>query len=84
MSGNFSLMYTLKLGVRFAALNIIDDDINNLTSNFNEVRETAEEVLGRQRHQAWITNDILDLCNKRKQSTLTLRKLITIAKPTIL
>ena len=30
--------------------------------------ETAEEVLGRQRrrHHPWVTNDILDLCDKRR------------------
>lgn len=62
-------VFQAQLGGRFAALNLLDRDINDLTNSFNEaVRETAEEVLGRQRkkHQPWISNDILDLCDKRR------------------
>jgi len=62
-------IFQAKLGGRFAALTLLDNDINDLTNNFNEaVRETAEEVLGRQRnkHQPWTTNDILDLCDTRR------------------
>ena len=48
----------------------IDIDINELTSGFNEaIRSTATETLGKQRKkkQPWITNDILDLCDKRRE-----------------
>ena len=65
-----SIVETLKaqLGGKFAAL--IDIDINELTSVFNEaIRSTATETLGKQRKkkQPWTTNDILDLCDKRRE-----------------
>ena len=62
-------VFQAKLGGRFAALTLLDDDINNLTNNFNEaIHEVAEEVLGRQRkkRQPWVTNEILDLCDKKR------------------
>ena len=62
-------IFQAQLGGRFAALNLLNSDINDLTTSFTEiVQETAEEVLGRQRkkHQPWITDDILDLCDKRR------------------
>ena len=62
-------IFQAQLGGRFAALNVLDTDLNDLTTDFNEaVCETAEEVLGRQRkkHRPWITNDILDLCDERR------------------
>lgn len=62
-------LFQAQFGGRFAALSLLDNDINNLTNNFNEaVRESAEEILGRQRkkHQPWISNDILDLCDTRR------------------
>ena len=63
-------IFEAKIGGRFAALNILDKDINELTTSFNEgVLETAEEVVGRQRkkHKPWVTNDILDLCDERRE-----------------
>ena len=43
-------VFKAKLGGRFGALSLLDIDINDLTSNYNEaVLETAEEVLGHQR-----------------------------------
>ena len=62
-------MFQAQLGGRFAALSVLDSDLNDLTTEFNEaVTETAKEVLGRQRkrHHPWVTNDILDLCDKRR------------------
>jgi hypothetical protein len=62
-------VFRAQLGERFAALNFLDKDINDLTTNFNEaIRDTAEEVLGLQRkkHQPWISNDILNLCDKTR------------------
>ena len=67
---NVEEIFQAKLGGRFAALTLLDNDINDLTINFNEaVRATADEVLGRQRrkHQPWTNNDILDLCDKRRE-----------------
>ena len=63
-------IFQARIGGRFAALNLLDKDINDLTTSFNEaVRETAEEVVRRQRkkHQQWVTNDILDLCDVRRE-----------------
>mgnify|MGYP006273469667 CR=1 FL=1 len=62
-------VFQAQLGGRFAALNILNNDINDLTNSFNEaVRVTAEEVLGleRKKHKPWTSNDILDLCDKRR------------------
>ena len=62
--------FQAQLGGRFAALSIIGTDINELTASFNEViKTTAAEVLGKKRKkkQPWITNDILDLCDRRRE-----------------
>merc|ERR1712033_83519 len=62
-------IFQAQLGGRFAALNILNSDVNDLTNSFTKiVQETAEKVLGRQRkkHQPWITDDVLDLCDKRR------------------
>ena len=62
-------VFQAQLGGRFAALSLLDGDIDALTNNFNEtVLKTAEEVIGRQRkkHQPWTSNEILDLCDKRR------------------
>ena len=62
-------MFQAQLGGKFAALNLVDIEINDLTDSMNEaVRETAEEVLGRHRkkHHPWVTDNILDLCDKRR------------------
>ena len=63
-------IFQARIGGRFAALSLLDKDINELTSNFNEVmKDAAEEVLGRKRKkkQAWMTDEILDLCDKRRE-----------------
>ena len=63
-------IFQARIGGRFAALSILDKDINELTTSLNEaVLETAEEVVGRQRkkHKPWVTNDILDLCDERRE-----------------
>jgi hypothetical protein len=55
-------VFRAQLGGRFAALSLPDEDISDLTDNFNEaVRDTDEEVLSRKRkkRQLWISNDIL-------------------------
>ena len=56
-----------QIGGRFAALNLPDSSVEELAGDFKEVvLETAEEILGRWRKkiQPWVTNDILDLCDK--------------------
>ena len=54
----------------FAALNLIDSNVEMLTGDIKEVLlTTAEEVLGKRQKkiQPWITNEVLDLCDKRQE-----------------
>ena len=61
------------IGGRFALLTIMsneDTDIDSMISTFNTaVAETASEILGKHRpkKKPWITADILDLCDKRRE-----------------
>jgi len=58
------------IGGKFAALTAIDNDVDTLANNIKEVLLTAaEETLGRSRtkKQPCVTNEILDLCNKRRE-----------------
>ena len=61
------------IGGRFAPLTIMsneDTDINSMIITFNTaVTETACEILGkhRQKKKTWITAEILDLCDKRRE-----------------
>ena len=60
-------------GGRFSPLTIMgkeDTDIDLMITTFNTaVTETAGEILGkhRQKKKPWITAEILDLCNKRRE-----------------
>ena len=61
------------IGGKFAPLTIMDNkntDLDSMITTFNTtVIETASEILGkhRQKKQTWVTVDILDLCNKRRE-----------------
>ena len=61
------------IGRKFAPLSIIsneDTDINWVITTFNTaVTETASEILSkhRQKKKPWITAEILDLCDKRRE-----------------
>ena len=61
------------IGGRFAPLTIMsndDTDIDSMITNFNTaVTETASEILGKQcqKKKPWITAEILDLCDKRRE-----------------
>ena len=61
------------IGGTFAPLIILDDkdtDVNLLTNTFNKmVTDTASEILGKHRRtkKPWVTADILDLCDKRRE-----------------
>ena len=61
------------IGGRFAPLIIMsnkDTDIDSMITTFNTaVTETASEILGKHRRKKkpWITAEILDLCNKRRE-----------------
>ena len=61
------------IGGRFAPLSIMsneDTDIDSMITTSNTaVTETASEIVGkhRQKKEPWITAEILDLCNKRRE-----------------
>ena len=61
------------IGGRFAPLTIMSNegtDIDSMITTLNTaVTETASEILGkhRQKKKPWITAEILDLCNKRRE-----------------
>ena len=61
------------IGGKFAPLTIMrneDIDINSMITTFNTAgTETASEILGkyRQKKTPWITAEILDLCDKRRE-----------------
>ena len=61
------------IGGRFAPITIMsneDTDINSMITTFNTaVTETASEILGkhRQKKKPWITAEIVDLCDKRRE-----------------
>ena len=61
------------IGGRFAPLTIMSNnytDIDSMITTFNTaVTETASEILGkhRQKKKPWITAEVLDLCDKRRE-----------------
>ena len=61
------------IGGKFAPLTIMnseDTDMDTMITTFNTaMTETAYEILGklRQRKKLWITAEILDLCDKRRE-----------------
>ena len=63
------------IGGRFAPLTIMsndDTDIDSMITTFKTVvTETASEILGKHRQKKrkknWITAEILDLCDKRRE-----------------
>ena len=61
------------IGGKFAPLTIMSDkdtDIDSMITTFNTaVTEIASEILGkhRQKKKPWITAEILDLCDKRRE-----------------
>ena len=62
-------VFQAQVGGKFAALQILDKDVDTLANGIKDVLlTTAEEVLGRERKkiQPWITNEVLDLCDKRR------------------
>ena len=59
------------IGGRFAPLTNMsndDTDLDSVIITFNTaVTETASEILGKQKKKPWITAEILDLCDKRRE-----------------
>ena len=66
--------FQAEIGGKFAALNIIDANIDDLTDTISQtLHEAAENNLGKQRkiHKPWISNKILHLCDERRQAKAT-------------
>ena len=64
-------MFQAQVGGKFAALSLLDNVIDTMSGNINHVLlSAAEEILGphRRKNKPWVTNDILDLCDKRRES----------------
>ena len=62
-------VFQAMIGGKFAALSILDSDMD-LTDTFNAaVTNTANEILGKHRpvKKPWVTAEILDLCDKRRE-----------------
>ena len=61
------------IGGKLALLTIMnnkDTEIDSMITTFNTaVTETASEILGkhRQKKKPWVTAEILDLCDKRRE-----------------
>ena len=61
------------IGGKFAPLTIMsnkDTDIDSMITTFNTaVTETVSEILGKQRQKKkpWVTAEILDMCDKRRE-----------------
>ena len=61
------------IGGKFAPLTIMSNegtDLGSMITTFNTaVTETAIEILGkhRQKKRPWVTAEILDLCDKRRE-----------------
>ncbi|GFR77600.1 RNA-directed DNA polymerase from mobile element jockey-like [Elysia marginata] len=67
---NISETFRAQIGGKFAALTLIDNDVDTMANSLKEVLvSTAEEVLGMKRRtiQPWVTNEVLDLCDKRRE-----------------
>ncbi|XP_076438257.1 uncharacterized protein LOC143277357 [Babylonia areolata] len=63
-------VFQAQVGGKFAALNLMDTDVDTLANNIKEVlTTTAEQVVGKERKriQPWVTNEVLDLCDKRRE-----------------
>ena len=63
-------MFQARVGRKFAAICVLDSDADTFANSLKEVLlSPAEEALGRERKkiQPWVTNEVLDLCDQRRQ-----------------
>ena len=66
-------IFQAMIGREFAPLTIMnneDTDLNTMITTFNtEVTEAASEILGKHRQKKipWVSAEILDLCEKRRE-----------------
>ena len=64
------MMMMMMVGGKFSALCVLDSDVDTFANSLKEgLLSTAGEVLRRQRKkiQPWVTNEVLDLCDQRRQ-----------------
>ena len=62
-------LFKATIGGTFAAVSLLEENIGNLTETiYGALVNTASEVLGkaRKRKKPWMTNDIPDLCDRRR------------------
>ena len=67
---NIAEVFQTRMGRKFAALCVLESDVDTLANSLKEVLlSTAEEVLRRQKKkiQPWIINEVLDMCDQRRQ-----------------
>ena len=69
---NVSEAFQAKLGGKFAPLLALakEEELNSITNTFNEtITEIATELLGKHRpkKKPWVTDDVLNLCDKRRE-----------------
>ena len=58
------------IGGKFAQLILAEEDVETMTNNCNTaVTDRASKILGkhRQKKKPWVTGDLLDMCDKRRQ-----------------
>ena len=67
-------VFQAKIGGKFAPLILLENENNDIDNNLVTamniaVTETANEILGKHRRikKPWVTSDILDLCDKRRE-----------------
>ena len=67
---NVATIFKAQVGGKFAALNLVDGDVDTLASNIKEVlTSTADEVLGKRKKKIkpWVTDAVLELCDERRK-----------------
>ena len=70
-------LFEATVACKFAALNPLEENIDNLTENIHGAFvDKAPEVLEnvRKKKNPWMTNDILDLCGRRRNPPKKLTK----------
>ena len=63
---NIATHFNATIGGRFAPLNFLEPNVNNLINSFGTAMpDTDKEVLGKpwMKLQSWVSNDVLKLCD---------------------
>ena len=67
---NIAEVFQTRMGRKFAALCVLESDVDTLANSLKEMPlSTAEEILRRKRKkiQPWVTNEVPDPCDQRQQ-----------------